>query len=169
MINVKVICDSVSPQDKRLTTFKLRYPKFIHSELMTHRVLSRNASSSRAVPTAKLLAEVRSDAERATFVHWGADQKGMGTAQELSDEISIELGNCSEKEVAQYWWKMAAENAAEAAEAMLQVGAAKQLVNRLLEPFSHINVVVSATEWDNFFGLRLDKAAQPEIDRKSVV
>lgn len=154
MIEAEVICDSISPQDKRLTTFKLRYPKFIHSELMTHRVLSRNASSSRAVPTAKLLAEVRSDAERATFAHWGADQKGMGTDKELEGDDLLAV---------QRQWREGALDMAAIAETMLRRGAAKQLVNRLLEPFSHINVVVSATEWDNFFGLRLDRAAQPEM------
>jgi len=57
MIEAQVICDSVSPAGKRLTTMKLRYPKFVHGEFMTHRVFSRNASSSRAIPTAKYIEE----------------------------------------------------------------------------------------------------------------
>src|SRR6267154_1525330 len=154
MISAEVICDSISDHGKRLTTFKLRYPKFIHGEFMTHRVISRNASSSRAVPTAKLLEEVRSDALRAGPVFWGANQKGMQAAQELDAPF---------KGVAQRLWSDAAYEVAKHAEKMLDLGVHKQIVNRLLEPFSHINVIASATEWDNFFGLRLDKAAQPEM------
>jgi hypothetical protein len=71
MISAEMICDSVSPQGHRLTTLRLRYPKWIHSEFMTHRVFSRNASSSRAIPTAEYLEEARSDALRAAPVWWG--------------------------------------------------------------------------------------------------
>lgn len=154
MISAEVICDSISPQEKRLTTFKLRYPRFVHSEFMTHRVISRNASSSRAIPTAKLIEEVRSDALRAAPVFWGKNQKGMQAAEELDKD---------EREIAQGLWRIAALEAAGTAEAMNLNEVHKQIVNRLLEPFSHINVVATATEWDNFFGLRLHKDAQPEM------
>lgn len=154
MISAEVICDSVSEQDKRLTTFKLRYPKFIHGEFMTHRVISRNASSSRAIPTTKLLEEVRSNELRAGPVFWGKNQPGMQAAEELEGIDLIQAKNI---------WADAALFAADQAERMLKRGAHKQIVNRLLEPFSHINVVATATEWDNFFGLRLHKDAQPEM------
>lgn len=159
MIEATIICDSVSPQGKRLTTFKLRYPKFIHGEFMTHRVISRNASSSRAVPTKKLLEEVRSDALRAAPVFWGRNQSGMQAAEELSDDGNPD----SPREYAKALWADAAECAANIAGQMAAIGVHKQIVNRLLEPFSHINVVATATEWDNFFGLRLHKDAQPEM------
>lgn len=162
MIDAKVICDSISPAGHRLFTVKLRYPKFIHGELMTHRVFSRNASSSRAIPVAKLIAEVRDDATRAAPVWWGKEQKGMQSGEELSD-IDEPSDNCSPKYRAQYQWEEAAIFAAERAEAMVEIGVHKSIVNRILEPFSHINVLVTATEWMNFFGLRLDKAAQPEM------
>lgn len=154
MIEAHVICDSVSTEGHRPLTFKLRYPKFIHGEFMTHRVISRNASSSRAVPTRKLLEEVRSDALRAAPVWWGKDQGGMQARAELAGE---ELAAVKDL------WETAADCAAVLAEAMAKVGAHKQIVNRLLEPFSHINVVATATEWDNFFGLRLHADAQPEM------
>lgn len=153
MISAKVIADSISPQHHRLTTFELRYPKFIHGEFMTHRVLSRNASSSRAIPTERLLAEVRSDLERATPVFWGKNQKGMQAAEELTGTDLI---------VAKNTWKAQAIVAAEAAERMSRNGVHKQIVNRILEPFTHINVVCTATEYANFFGLRLHADAQPE-------
>jgi hypothetical protein len=39
----------------------------------------------------------------------------------------------------------------------------KQIVNRILEPFAHIKVVCTSTEWVNFFNLRLHEDSQPEI------
>lgn len=154
MITAKVITDSISPKAVRLTTFQLRYPKFIHGELMTHRKFSRNASSSRAVPTSKLLEEVTSDELRAAPVWWGKNEPGMQANAELCDTA---------KEEARSMWRNAALVAAGNAQAMLRMGVHKQIANRILEPFSHINVVVSATEYMNFFGLRLDRAAQPEM------
>jgi len=166
MIRAKVLIDaSTHESEKRFFAMELRYPKFIHSEFMTHRALSRNASSSRAIPTSKLLEEVRSDALRATPEFWGANQKGMQAVEELSDEVldGFQAGKPTPRRNAQIIWANAAMRAADSAERLMDMGAHKQIVNRILEPFSHINVVVSATEWKNFFGLRLDKAAQPEM------
>ena len=39
----------------------------------------------------------------------------------------------------------------------------KQLANRILEPYSWHTVIVTSTEWDNFFALRANAEAQPEI------
>lgn len=153
MIAAKVILDSVSRQEHRPTSFELVYPKFIHGEFMTHRVFSRNASSSRAIPTEKLLEEVRTDALRAGPVFWGKNQKGMQAVEEF---VGGDL------DLVQYLWRKAALRAVDAAEAMMKAGAHKQIVNRILEPYCHINVVCTATEFDNFFGLRLHKDAQPE-------
>ncbi len=151
----KVIAASVSPHyPKPLVTFELRYWKAVHGEFMTHRVISRNASSSRAVPVKRLLEEVRDPMLRADPIWWGAEQKGMQSGDEL---VGQALQN------AQLAWDYAAINAAAIAENLTQIGLHKSIANRLLEPFSHINVVATATEWDNFFGLRLDKAAQPEM------
>lgn len=187
MIRAEIIADSISKEGKRLTTFKLRYPRFIHAELMTHRMLSRNASSSRAVPVAKLLEEVRDDELRAQPIHWGMNQKGMQAAVENESLVPLRMvafpeegktyhgdygvviipyhgGAITNVEVSiQDAWREAAHRAADMAEAMDLAGYHKQIVNRVLEPFTHINVVVSATEWDNFFGLRLHKDAQPEF------
>lgn len=186
MISAEVICDSISEAGKRLTTFKLRYPKFIHGESKTHRViswgneggyivmeqevglmddkhLSRNASSSRAVPTRKLLAEIRSG-NFAVPERWGKDQKGMQAAEDFSPDVPCQPGKeVSELEFVQKVWAMSAMSACEHAQALLDFGAHKQLVNRILEPYTHINVVVTATEWDNFFGLRLHKDADPTM------
>jgi len=142
---------------------KLRYPKFIHGEFMTHRVFSRNASSSRAVPTSKLLEEVRTEALRAAPVWWGKNQPGMQAEAELDDFGEFKDWNLTPKQAAQGIWVNAALEAASFAERLLEIGVHKQIANRLLEPFSHINVVVTSTDWLNFYSLRLDKAAQPEM------
>lgn len=166
MITAEVICDSISPKDHRLTTFKLCYPKFIHSEFMTHRVISRNASSSRAIPVAKLIAEVRGP-NFAGPVYWGAEQKGMQSGEELDNTnpfyVSSSGGYITARALAQEFWGRSANDAANRAEIMAKLGVHKSIVNRVLEPYSHIHVVATATEWDNFFGLRLDRAAQPEM------
>jgi hypothetical protein len=151
-IEAKVICDSVNPNGVRLTTMQLKYQRFIHSELMTHRVFSRNASSSRAIPVAKMIEQVRKDP--AMPVHWGKNQSGMKANAELDHE---------ELEMVRAAWLYAADEAAGTAEVMANLGAHKQIVNRLLEPFQWIHVVVTATEWDNFFALRCHPDAQPEI------
>lgn len=135
-----------------LTTFQLKYPRFIHSEFMTHRVFSRNASSSRAIPVEKMLEQVRKDP--AMPIHWGQNQPGMQAKVELPMEAMLQA-----KEA----WKTAAEMASYYAAQMHKAGAHKQIVNRILEPFQWISVIVTATEWDNFYALRDHADAQPEI------
>lgn len=149
--DVKIIADSQGKYS-RITTMQLKYPRFIHSEFMTHRVFSRNASSSRAIPTAKLIEQVRNSPVQPVW--WGKNQPGMQAAEELDD-----VG----KELALKTWRAAARSASEFAEMLARVGAHKQIVNRVLEPFLTISVVVTSTEWDNFFKLRCHKDAQPEI------
>lgn len=152
MIEAKVVEDSIYESGKRLVTMQLRYQRFIHAELMTHRVFSRNASSSRAIPVAKMLQQVYE--EPAMPVEWGKNQPGMQSRELLSVE---------DTECAKSSWLLAAKMAAGAAEALMETGVHKQIANRLLEPFQWIHVVVTATEWDNFFALRDHPDAQPEI------
>jgi thymidylate synthase ThyX len=149
-IEAKVIEDSVSPHDIRLTTLQLRFPRFILPEFNTHRVFSRNASSSRAIPVAKMIEQVRTDP--AMPIHWGLNQPGMQAKEEQADWATC-VSN----------WRFAANVAADRAEALNALGLHKQVVNRILEPFLHISVVVTATEWTNFFQLRDHEDAQPEI------
>lgn len=154
---VKIIEDSINISGNRITTYQLKYWRGIHSELMTHRVFSRNASSSRAIPIEKMISQVRTDP--AGPVHWGLNQKGMQAYSELpSDKI----------EVAKALWKQAANSAADQAEHMNVLGLHKQVVNRVLEPFQYIHVVLTATEFNNFFDLRDHPAAQPEIQELAI-
>lgn len=163
MIRAEVVADSISPQGIRLLTFKLRYPWFIHGEVMTHRVLSRNASSNRAIPLKKMLEEVRSDDLRAEPVYWGAEQKGMEPGGELPSKFTKGENSYNCIEHAQDQWRQAALAAADHAETLGNIGLHKSLCNRLLMPFTHANVIATGTEWANFFGLRLAKDADPTM------
>ena len=156
-ITAKVIADSISRDCPRLTTMELRYPRFVHAEFMTHRVFSRNASSSRAIPVERLIADVVADT--AMPIHWGKNQPGM-QAREEHDDLVVFRNDSVPPELA---WVRARDVAIDAARRFTKAGYHKQIVNRLLEPYSHINVVVTATDWDNFFELRDHADAQPEI------
>jgi thymidylate synthase ThyX len=156
-ITAKVIADSISLAGSRLTTLELRYPRFIHAEFMTHRVFSRNASSSRAIPVSRLIQDVLDDP--AIPIHWGKNQPGM-QAREEHDALVVFRNDAVSPERA---WLRARDVTIGAAEQFTKAGYHKQIVNRLLEPFAHINVVVTATEWANFFELRDHEDAQPEI------
>lgn len=154
MIEAEVIRDSRSAEGKRLTTLRIRGHRFILAEFNTHRMFSRNASSSRAIPTLKLIEEVRSSVLRATPVYWGKNQKGMQADEELTGD---------DLDKAKDLWAKSANNAADMAQSMHDLGMHKQIVNRVIEPYLHFNVVVTSTEFQNFFGLRIHNAAQPEI------
>lgn len=154
-ISVKVITDSCftsSNERKRITTLQLRYPRIVHSELMTHRVFSRNAGSSRAIPIAKFIKQVREDTAK-PFV-WTMNQPGM-QGVEITDPALIAQADKK--------WLEAAYRAADSAEEMASLGLHKQVVNRILEPFQWISVIVTATDWDNWFALRNHKDADPTI------
>jgi len=153
MIKAEIIADSMHPYTgTRITTFELVYPRFIHSEFMTHRIFNRNASSSRAIPTSKFIEQVRN--EPVVPSHWGKNQKGMQAKEELSE---------AEIKDAELIWNSAAQAASVFAEQLRRGQVHKQIVNRILEPFTHIRVVVTSTSWANFYGLRDHDDAQPEI------
>lgn len=159
-ISAKVIAASRRPDrgSKPLTTMVLRYPRFIHSEFMTHRVFSRNASSSRAVPVKKMIQDVIDDP--AMPVRWGANQPGM---QDAGDHDALVILGAGADYTPVQAWLTARDEAVEIAKAFAEAGYHKQVVNRLLEPFAHITVIVTATEWSNFFALRCHEAADPTM------
>jgi len=149
---VEVILDSVSQAGARLTTFELTYPRFIHAEFMTHRMFSRNAASSRAIPTKKMIRMVIDDPAMPVF--WGKNKKGMSAGKELSD---------FEQEIAEREWLKARDSAVDYARTLYSIGLHKQIVNRVVEPWKNITVICTATNYSNFYGLRRHKDAQPEI------
>jgi thymidylate synthase ThyX len=148
----KIIADSINECGDRLTTFVLKYHRMIHSEFMTHRMLSKNSSSSRAIPVEKMIANVIAD--NVYPLHWGKNQKGMSAKEELSEDYQI---------AAKKIWGDAREEAIAHALELVEIGVHKQVVNRLLEPFSTITVICTATEYQNFFAQRCHADAQPEI------
>lgn len=159
-ITAKVIADSIHMHGgPRLTTLQLRYPRFIHAEFMTHRVFSRNASSSRAIPVARLIADI--EADPAMPIHWGKNQPGMQAHEEHNGPVAAPW--CNGQMTREGAWLNAMDGAIKMAKLFDEAGYHKQIVNRLLEPYSHINVVVSSTKWENFFALRAHPDAQPEI------
>lgn len=152
MFEAKVIAHSAH-QGKEIVTFQLVYPRWVHGEVMTHRVFSRNAMSSRAVPAAKMIEQVRTNPAKP--IRWGLNQSGMQAAEQSLEGAALEKAN-------EIWERMAnacAEGAAELAE----LGLHKQWANRPLEPFQWMRTIVSATEWDNFYALRCHPDAQPEF------
>lgn len=173
-ITAQVIADSISPVGKRLTTFLLRYPRFIHAEELTHRILetlpeviiyeaipdglmydqdlSRNASSSRAIPVQRMIEDLRRDPAMPVF--WGSNKPGMQAGEELTGK---------DLDTVKQLWINQMMMSIETAKHMIDLGLHKQIANRILEPWAHINVVVTATEWANWFNLRAHPDAQPEI------
>ena len=155
----------------RLDTLLLRYPRCIHAELMTHRVFSRNAASSRAIPVDKMIQSVLDD----PFVplHWGRNQKGMQATEETNAPVVLRAPPEEDSDGAFLFptmeyiregaWLAARDEAVRFARAFSHAGYHKQIVNRLLEPFMHITVLVSSTNWTNFLALRDHEDAEPHI------
>jgi thymidylate synthase ThyX len=152
MIQARVIADSISDSDIRIVTLEAEYPRFIHSQFMTHRVFSRSASSSRARPIESVIEEAESNPVLPLV--WGRNQRGM-QAKEIFASEDVPALNAA--------WLSARDAAINHAKRLNAMGVHKQIVNRILEPFTHIKVVITATEWDNFFNLRRHDDAQPEI------
>ena len=149
-ITAKVVADSISEAGKRITTFELEYNRYIHAELLTHRMLSKNCSSSRAIPIEKMLWYIENN--MAVPVYLGRNKSGMQAVEEIED-----------KEPALRFWKNGFIGVKSTVNILTKLGLHKQIANRLTEPYQMMKVVVTATEWDNFFNLRIDKDAQPEL------
>lgn len=152
MISAKIIKDSIAPNGKRITTFELEYPRFIHAEFLTHKMVARNSSSSRALPVKSSLEHVKNN--MAYPIHWGKQQPGMQAKEELTGW---------RRWWAERLWKWSGRCVALFVWAFMKLGLHKQVANRILEPWTHIKVVATATNWDNFFHLRRHPDAQPEL------
>lgn len=160
-IVARIVADSVNAAGNRITTFELEYHRYIHGEVMTHRLFSRNAMSSRAVPIKKMIKQVKNSP--ATPIHWGKNQSGMQAKEECSNPVLLDCDGIIYKYERDEAWSYIASCVADFAESFEVAGYHKQIVNRLLEPFQMMKTVLTATEFENFFWLRLDADAQPEI------
>lgn len=153
-ISAEIIADSIDPRGHRITTFILTYPRMIHAELLTHRLFSRNAASSRAIPFSKMVEDIEND----PFVPiaWQKEHKGMQGTEYVTDPLEIEdLKNA---------WIDASVSAINSAKLLydgdgdgLCTKITKQICNRILEPFQWYTVLLTATEFDNFYKLRCPK------------
>jgi hypothetical protein len=148
----RIVADSIGPHEHRLTTIVATFPRFILAELNTHRMLSRNSASSRAIPPETLIQRVVSD----PFVPetFNTRVKGMGVGDEILGDDAVQSREA---------WLWAVQQAVTAAERLVEIGVDKSRVNRLLEPFLWHTALISATEWSNFFALRDHPNAQPEF------
>lgn len=150
MYRANVIADSISPDGVRLTTLEVEYPHAIHKDVMTHRMLSRNFQSFRAFPPEKVIEKIRRD----PFIpdQFDTRVKGMGQGDVLEAQQAIIPV-----------WKNHIDNAIMAAEYMMRHDVAKAQVNFVLQDLTWITGIVSATDWGNFFALRL--AINPETGK----
>jgi hypothetical protein len=155
MIQTKILAHSLHPNGKaELVSFEFTYPRFIHSELMTHRAFTRNAASSRAIPIKKMIAAVWSNP--AMPERWGSNGRGM---QDSGVLVGARLA------AARGLWRLGSKAACVLAWCLEKAGLHKQIANRVLEPFGHITTIVTTAlpGLMNFFGLRAHKDAQPEF------
>lgn len=153
MFDVKLIAHSICAiTQKEILTWELTYQRFIHGEVMTHKMLSKNAASSRAIPVEKVIAMVRDNPSMP--IHWGKNQPGMQASVELEGE---------ELELAKELWLLGAQTSADISQAMTDIGVHKQVANRITETFQWMKTVMTGTEWANFFWLRNHPHAQPEF------
>ena len=153
-IRAAVIANSVSAvSGEEIVTFLIDFPRFILAEVNTHRNFSRNGASSRAIPVAKSIEAIQNHSYMP--IHFGQNKAWM-TADNEVDKTTKATAKCA--------WDFAARNAIESAKTLNNLGIHKQVTNRVLEPFSYMRMVVTATEWDNFFWLRLHEDADPHIN-----
>lgn len=156
-ISAKIVADSINVQGDRITTMLLTFPRFILAELNTHRMFSKNSASSRAIPFNKMVESVQND----PFIPiaWQKDHKGMQGSEYLDDTHIINFGmgvRETQQTAAIKSWLMARDNAIRLANVLNnnQIQCTKQLCNRLLEPFMWHTVILTSTDFENFFKLR---------------
>jgi thymidylate synthase ThyX len=151
MTSATIIKDSTSYLGTRITTLILEYPRLIHGEFLTHRAFSKNAAGSRAIPVEKIIQGVK---ENTVYPIWTLNQKGM-QGDLIKNEGFIDVLN-------EYVKNMRDESIGYV-QTLSSLGVHKQNANRYLEPFQHIKLICTGTDWNNFFTLRCHESAQPEI------
>ena len=173
-ISAEIVADSINQQGDRITTYLLTFPRFILAELNTHRVFSKNSASSRAIPFEKMIKMVQED----PFIPiaWQKDHKGMQGTEYFNTHYS--QTNDYNQDIHYGFWMDARDEAIRMATCLHDEGLTKQLCNRLLEHFMWHTVLLTGTEFENFFKLRCpryeflyndDTPPKYFRDRKSVV
>lgn len=147
--SARVLAHSINPRGESIITLEVTMHRFVLAEFNTHRVFSRNSESSRAVPLSAKLDEVATNV--AFPVVW------PGKAKTMQGGAPLHPDECRQV------WQEAAEAMVTCAKRLDALGLHKSYTNRLLEPFTWHTLIVTSTEWDNFFTQRCDAAAQPEM------
>ena len=150
--DARVILKSQNPDGHTIITWSLSYWLPIHAEMMTHKAFRRNAASNRAIPTKKILSRVIN--EMGMPLHWGANKPGMQADDELTGLRLL---------LAKGVWRMAGYSACAFTWALGKIGLHKQAANRVLMPYQMISVVITTTDRQAFYALRVHKDAQPEM------
>ena len=154
---VKATCllHSVAPAGVPMVTFEIEYPRIILAELNTHRMLSRNSASSRAIPFDKMTTQLTARPVRFGEANPGMQDKGEEYNQPVFYEDADEYFSPED------YWEIAKNSAQKMARGYYRAGYHKQIANRLVEPFQMMKTVISGTEWENFFWLRNHTSADP--------
>jgi len=175
MTEAEIVLDSINATTgDRITTIRVVFARYLLDELVTHRILfvdafhdltevlqaydadiphdlSKNAASSRAVPVTRMIERVWGN----PFIpRFRTAQRGMTSGEPVADNV---------QEIAEAAVRRLMQASIETVELLYGLGIEKGLVNRYIEPFSHIEVLLTATEWNNFFLLRDHPGAQTEI------
>lgn len=150
----RVLADSIAPHGQRLTTMEATYPRIVHAEMMTYRVKSRNAGSNRAIPVSKLIHAVEADPFMP--LSWGKNQRGMQMGEQFTPEEEAAFNRL---------WLRARTFNVRVVKRFEKAGVHKSIPNRLLEPWQWITLIISSTEWGNFYNQRIDGDAEQHIYR----
>lgn len=148
----KILADSINSVGKRITTMQVDYALSVHAEHLRHRAYSFSVASARAIPTAKIITKLENDPFLPVF--WGENQPGMVAEREVGSEAIASAQELILKH---------RDNTIELMRKLSGLGIHKQTVNRYAAPFQYVTVIVTGTDWQNFWDLRCHKDAQPEI------
>lgn len=154
----KIIADSANSFGDRVTSFQVRFHRFVLAEFNTHAVFDRNSASSRAIPAGTQLR--RYDVDPAWPISWPAEQKGMSGGSELTGN-DLEDARALFSDVKSYTQQAVSQYLQGHPEPEHRLH--KSLLNRLLEPLQWHTALVTASSYGNFFEQRVSPAAQPEL------
>lgn len=152
MTSAKIIKHSITEWGQEIITFELDYPRIIHSELLTHKILSKSSASSRAIPILTMIKAVWDNP--AAPVSWGKNQSGMSAKEDLKGWRLF---------AAKKIWNLSSKFTCLFSFILAKIGAHKQIANRLTESSSFIKVLVTGTNFENWYKLRDHKDADPTI------
>jgi thymidylate synthase ThyX len=153
MYKAEVIAASRNTHGQRITTMLVTFPRIVLAELNTHRMFTRNSASSRAIPFKRMLAAVEDN----PFVPLRFQKQHSGMQ-------GTEYWEGDDHEFRKNLWLRARRRAVEGALDLDHAGTTKQLCNRLLEPFAWHTALITSTEWENYFALRANEAADIHIE-----